>query len=97
MNILHSDPLARTLWSSNGSPSARPKPLNDVQLYAMALALTNEFQLIQGPPGDEYLHKQLAALTVYVTFPNNFGPLHQAHVQYMVVARDFLHYAQQSV
>ena len=44
LQILKSDKLARRLWKLD-------KPLNEVQLEAMELALENRFQLIQGPPG----------------------------------------------
>ncbi len=50
LRILHGDPLALTLWDRAGPPDTIPK-LNAVQIEAMKLALTYEFQLIQGPPG----------------------------------------------
>ena len=57
-NIFHFDPLAKTLWCSN-------KKLNLVQIEAVQLALTKRFQLIQGPPGMEYVW------TLYDTFTCN--------------------------
>ena len=47
-NIFHIDTLATTLWCSN-------KKLNPVQMKAVQLALSKRFQLIQGPPGMEYV------------------------------------------
>ena len=44
LKVLERDRMARTLWKRNSA-------LNPVQLRAMRLALTNSFQLIQGPPG----------------------------------------------
>ena len=47
-DIFRDDNLAITLWCSN-------KKLNPVQMEAVQLALTKRFQLIQGPPGMEYI------------------------------------------
>ena len=55
--LFHRDKLARTLWS-NG------KMLNPVQIQAVELALCNNFQLIQGPPG-WYLRVYTAEVFVY--------------------------------
>ena len=43
--IIEKDPFAITLWEKNGIV------LNNTQQKAMKLALTNQFHLIQGPPG----------------------------------------------
>ena len=45
LGILEKDPFAITLWEKNGIE------LNKTQKNAMARALTNQFHLIQGPPG----------------------------------------------
>ena len=42
---MEKDPFAITLWEKNGIV------LNETQQKAMELALTNQFHLIQGPPG----------------------------------------------
>ena len=42
---MEKDPFAITLWEKNGIV------LNETQQKAMRLALTNQFHLIQGPPG----------------------------------------------
>ena len=55
-NILHHDKLATTLWCSN-------KKLNHVQMKAVQLALTKRFQLIQGPPGMEYIWTSIIMLS----------------------------------
>ena len=55
-NILHHDTLATTLWCSN-------KKLNRVQMKAVQLALTKRFQLIQGPPGMEYIWTSIIVLS----------------------------------
>ena len=54
-NILHHDTLATTLWCSN-------KKLNPVQMKAVQLALTKRFQLIQGPPGMEYIYMDYSVI-----------------------------------
>ena len=55
-NILQHDSLATTLWCSN-------KKLNRVQMKAVKLALTKRFQLIQGPPGMEYVSASIIMLS----------------------------------
>jgi len=52
---LSQDPLVYELWSSG-----EPKQLNDEQTKSVEIAMRKEFQLIQGPPGnDSILSSQL--------------------------------------
>ena len=45
LKVLKTDKMAHSLWTPHDIK------LNPVQLRAIELALTNSFQLIQGPPG----------------------------------------------
>ena len=47
LDIFEHDKMARTLWTGGDTATE----LNKYQLEAIKLALTNSFQLIQGPPG----------------------------------------------
>lgn len=51
-HIFESDAIAKTLWSCQ-------KRLNAVQVKAVKLALSNTFQLIQGPPGEVWCHHHI--------------------------------------
>jgi len=45
------DPLVYELWLSK-QPLSQPKQLNSEQKRSVDVAMTNKFQLIQGPPGN---------------------------------------------
>ena len=60
-NILQNDSLATTLWCSN-------KKLNRVQMKAVQLSLTKRFQLIQGPPGMEYVWTIISHVRLYPVY-----------------------------
>ena len=60
-NILQHDSLATTLWCSN-------KKLNRVQMKAVQLSLTKRFQLIQGPPGMEYVWTIISHVRLYPVY-----------------------------
>ena len=55
-DIFQHDTLATTLWYSN-------KKLNPVQMESVQLTLTKRFQLIQGPPGMEYIWTSVIMLS----------------------------------
>ena len=47
------DPLVYELWSGR-KPSSKPKQLNSEQAESVEVSMKNKFQLIQGPPGNNY-------------------------------------------
>ena len=48
MQVFDNDDMARTLWTDDDTDT---NELNEYQQKAIRQALTNNFQLIQGPPG----------------------------------------------
>jgi len=59
MTQIRQDPLVYQLWSGR-----QPQQLNKEQEEAVETAVQNKFQLIQGPPGNQYLLIHSIGLTL---------------------------------
>ena len=61
MRVFLRDPMAHTLWTNDSE-------LNKVQKEAITAALTNCFQLIQGPPGEYALrHGAMCSSSLFIS------------------------------